>query len=135
MREGLAISQGCHAITSCTYRTCRRRASAAAARRGRGTCAAEEQAYDYALASLDLALVLLAEGETAEVRRLAEEMLWIFKAESVHREALAALHLFCDAARCEAATVVLTESVRRYLRRAQDDPGLRFAGKPEAGVS
>jgi tetratricopeptide (TPR) repeat protein len=82
--------------------------------------------YDYALVSFDLSLVLLEEGRTAEVRQVAEEMLRIFDAQEVHREALAALHVFCEAARREAATVELTRRVERYLRRARLDPGLRF---------
>lgn len=83
-------------------------------------------AYDYALVSLDLSLVLLDLGRSAEVAAVAQEMLWIFKSQGVHREALAALHLFCEAARREAATVELTRKVERYLRRAQLDPELRF---------
>jgi tetratricopeptide (TPR) repeat protein len=82
--------------------------------------------YDYALVSLDLSLVLLEEGRTAEVREIAEEMLWIFKAQEVHREALAALRLFCEAARQETATVALARRVERFLRRAQLNPALRF---------
>ena len=82
--------------------------------------------YDYALVSLDLSLVLLEEGRTAEVREIAEEMLWIFKAQEVHREALAALRVFCEAAKHETATIALARQVERYLRRAQCDPGLRF---------
>ncbi|HTQ80508.1 MAG TPA: helix-turn-helix domain-containing protein [Thermoanaerobaculia bacterium] len=82
--------------------------------------------YDHALASLDLSLVLLEEGRTAEVRTVAEEMLAIFKAQGVGREALAALRVFCEAARQEAATVEMARQVARFLRRAQLDPELRF---------
>ena len=82
--------------------------------------------YDYALVSLDLSLVLLEQGRTAEVARVAEEMLGIFKSHEVHPEAMAALRVFCDAAKQEAATVELTRQVERYLRRAQHDPELRF---------
>jgi len=45
----------------------------------------------------------------------------------VHREALAALRLFCEAAQQEAATVELVRRVERFLRRAQLDPELRFS--------
>jgi hypothetical protein len=82
--------------------------------------------YDYALVSLDLALVLLELGRAAEVRKVAEEMLAIFKAQEVHREALAALRVFCEAAKREVATVELVRQVERFLRRAQLDPGLKF---------
>lgn len=42
---------------------------------------------DYALVSLELALLLLKQGRTAEVRALAEEMLDIFGSQGIHREA------------------------------------------------
>jgi tetratricopeptide (TPR) repeat protein len=95
---------------------------------------AEELAYECALVSLDLALVHLKAGRTAEVRELAAGMLWIFRTQGVHREALAALKLFCDAARQEAATVDLARRVSQYLERAQHDPDLPFEpGGAEAG--
>lgn len=67
--------------------------------------------YDAALSSLDLALLWLAAGRTAEVRELARGMAWIFASKKIHREALAALSLFCEAARQEIATLELTRSV------------------------
>ena len=82
--------------------------------------------FDYALVSLDLSLVLLQENRTAEVRTIAEEMLWIFEAQQVEVEALAALRVFCEAAQQEAATVELARRVERFLRRAQLDPELKF---------
>ncbi|HSS78789.1 MAG TPA: tetratricopeptide repeat protein [Thermoanaerobaculia bacterium] len=85
-----------------------------------------ELTVNYALVSLELALVLLEQGRTAEVRILAEEMLTIFRAQQVEREALAALRLFCDAAKQETATVELTRRVVKFLERAQHDPELRF---------
>jgi transcriptional regulator with XRE-family HTH domain len=85
-------------------------------------------AYDYALVSLDLALVLLEQGRTAEVATIASEMLAIFEAQEVHREALAAVRVFCAAAEREAATVQLTRRVARFLRRVELDPELRFEG-------
>ena len=83
-------------------------------------------AYDAALVHLDLSLLLLDEGRTGEVRQVAEEMLWIFQAQGVQREALAALRVFYEAARRETATVELARRVFRFLRRAELDPGLRF---------
>ncbi len=88
-----------------------------------------ELAYDYALVSLELALLLLEPGRTVEVRTLAEEMLWIFRAQGVAREALAALRLFCDAAKRETATAELARRVVQYLYRAQHDPELPFAAE------
>jgi len=88
--------------------------------------------WDYAVVSLELALILLAQGRTGETRRLAEEMLQIFRVQKVEREALAALQVFCDAARQETATVELTRRVIKFLYRAQHDPELRF--EPETGA-
>jgi tetratricopeptide (TPR) repeat protein len=83
-------------------------------------------AFNYALASLELALLLLKEGQPAEVSKLAAEMLPIFRAQKVQREALAALQLFCEAAKRKTATVELAGRVVKFLQRAQHDPELRF---------
>jgi tetratricopeptide (TPR) repeat protein len=85
-----------------------------------------ELSYDYALASVDLSLVLLRQSETARVRVITDEMLWIFRAQQVHEQALAALRVFCEAGRRETATVELTRRVARYLHRARYDPALLF---------
>ena len=99
-------------------------------------CAAFEQvcrvladqkiAYDCAMASLDLAVVHLVQGHTREVKQLAEDMWWIFRAQEVHEEALAALKLFCDAARREEADAGWVRRLRAYLSRARGNPRLRF---------
>ena len=86
----------------------------------------EELAFDYALVSLDLALLLLKQGKTGRVKILADEMFWIFKSQRIHRESLAALRVFYEAARQETATVELAASVYRFLRRAQHDPELKY---------
>jgi hypothetical protein len=83
-------------------------------------------AYDTALASLEIAALLLEEGRSGEVRFLARQLLWIFQAQGVHREALAALRLFCEAAEKEVATLEMVRRMLDYLRRAQNDPSLRF---------
>jgi tetratricopeptide (TPR) repeat protein len=85
-----------------------------------------ELAFDYALVSLELAMLLLEQGRTAEVKALADEMLQIFRTQKVEREALEALRLFCDAAQREAATIELARQVVKFLNRAQHDPELRF---------
>lgn len=85
-----------------------------------------ELAYDYALVSLDLSLLLLSAGRTDEVKEIGEQMVWIFKAQGIHREALAALRVFQEAAICETATLELTKRIARFLHRARYDPGLRF---------
>ncbi len=79
----------------------------------------QELPYEAALASLDHAVLDLKEGRTAEVKRLAVAMGWIFEAKGIDREALAALALFCEAAKQEAATVELARRVIREVERAQ----------------
>lgn len=71
--------------------------------------------YDAAMVSLDLALLYLKEGRTGDVRRLAEEMVALFEAQDVHREAMAAVLLFRDAALREEVTAALVGEVRRAL--------------------
>jgi len=87
---------------------------------------AEGNGYDAALASLDLALLYLDQGRTGEVQRLAGEMVPIFEAQDVHREAVAALMLFRRAAEAEALTRELVEKVLEYLEQSRRDPALRF---------
>ena len=81
-----------------------------------------ELPYEAALASLDLAVFELQAGRTAEVARLAFGMRWIFEAKGIVREALAALTLFCEAARQEAATVELAKRVIAEMEKAQRSP-------------
>jgi tetratricopeptide (TPR) repeat protein len=83
-------------------------------------------AYDGALISLELALVYLEEGRTAEVKILARQITPVFQAQGIHREALAAFKLFRDAAEHESVTVRLARKLLAYFQRAQHDPGLRF---------
>ena len=83
-------------------------------------------AYDVALSTLELAVLYLEEGWTAKVKELARQMAPIFKAQGVHREALAALQLFRDAAERETATAELARRVVDYLCRARHNPGLKF---------
>jgi transcriptional regulator with XRE-family HTH domain/tetratricopeptide (TPR) repeat protein len=75
--------------------------------------------YYAALSSLDLAALWLKIGRTAEVKELAIAMGWIFKAKGIDREALAALQLFCDAARQESATVELARKVVVEIEKAR----------------
>ena len=65
-------------------------------------------------------------GRRAEVKSLARELAAVFEAKGVHREALAALRLFYEAAEHEEATADLARRVLRYLFRARYDQGLRF---------
>ena len=85
-----------------------------------------EIAFDAALVSLELATLLLEEGRAAEVRTLARKMIWIFQAQGVPREALAALRLFWEAIEQETATLEMAKKLLDYLYRAQYNPNLRF---------
>ena len=89
---------------------------------------AREMPYDTALSWLDLAVLLLGTGRTAEVKDLALAMGWIFTAQGIDREALASLRLFCDAARQEAATVELARQVIAEIEQAR-----RSAPPPDQG--
>jgi transcriptional regulator with XRE-family HTH domain len=83
-------------------------------------------AYDTALVIMDIALLRTGRGETAEVKRLAEQAAWIFEGQGVEKEARRALDAFRRAARRERLTVDLARNIGRFLRRAQNDPSLRF---------
>jgi tetratricopeptide (TPR) repeat protein len=93
------------------------------ARRG---FAARRMRYDEALAILEEAVLLLDEGRANEVRALAMSLTEAFGSNGVHREALAALRLFQEAAEREEATAELARRVLGYLFRARYDQGLRF---------
>jgi tetratricopeptide (TPR) repeat protein len=76
-------------------------------------------AFEAALAALDLAVSLLKEGKNTEVQKLADEMVTVFRAAEVPREALAAALLFQEAARHETATAALAQEVAASLNRAR----------------
>lgn len=85
-----------------------------------------DEAYDFALVTLDLAILYLEQRRTAEVRRLAEEMLPIFTSRRIHQHALAALVLFQRAADAETATVALVRDLTNFLDRARQNPYLSY---------
>lgn len=85
-------------------------------------CRREERPYEAAVAALDLCLVYLAQGRTAEVRRLARETTPIFRHRSLSRETLAALALVHEAALAETLTRELARQVRRDLDRTAERP-------------
>lgn len=82
--------------------------------------------YDTALVSFELAKLFAAEGRSAEPRALARHMVPIFRSQQIHREALAALAFFRQAAERDAVPVELAERVGVYLDRARRNPGLQF---------
>jgi tetratricopeptide (TPR) repeat protein len=86
----------------------------------------QENGFDAALVCLDLAGLYAGQGRASEMRRLAEEMLPIFSARDLHREAIAALIVFQQAARMERVNADLLEEIGTYLRRARRNYKLRF---------
>jgi tetratricopeptide (TPR) repeat protein len=76
-----------------------------------------EIAYDTAVASLELAVLYLEDGRSAEVKTIAAELAPIFAAQQVARETLAAVELFCKAVEQETATAELVRGCLQELRR------------------
>jgi tetratricopeptide (TPR) repeat protein len=97
-------------------------------REARASFLAQGTGYEAAMVTLDLASLYLQQGRTAEVKRLAREMLPLFLLQDIHRQALAALAAFQQAIETDCVTPHLAREVAAYLRRAQRDPGLRFQG-------
>ena len=87
----------------------------------RQTFLEDNNIYEAALVALDLAISYLEEGKTIEVRELAEDMVTVFRAHDVPREALAALLLFQESARRETATTTLAREVAAALTRTCED--------------
>jgi len=84
--------------------------------------------FDYALASLDLALLYRREGRFPEIETVADEVLSMFKAQQVHREALGAVMLFQEAAQNEQVTAGLLRRLQAYLSKAESNRELHFEG-------
>jgi len=82
--------------------------------------------FDYALASLDVALLYREESRFAEIAALSSQILGIFKAQRVNREALAAVGLFQEAAESQRVTVELIRRLQDYFSKAKCNPELRF---------
>ncbi|HWM90981.1 MAG TPA: hypothetical protein VN493_09460 [Thermoanaerobaculia bacterium] len=82
--------------------------------------------FDYALASLDVAVLYREQGRFPEIKVLADEMLEIFKAQQVHREAIGAVILFQEAAAKEQVTKELVRRLKAYLSKAEGNPKLAF---------
>ncbi|HYG62692.1 MAG TPA: hypothetical protein VEL74_08930 [Thermoanaerobaculia bacterium] len=86
--------------------------------------------YDAALVSLDLAAIWLHEGRTAEIRSLIDEMLAIFRARNIHREAIGALLMLREAFEKDRATVTLLRNVASELQRLDREPTRRARPEP-----
>jgi tetratricopeptide (TPR) repeat protein len=81
-----------------------------------------------AVASLDLAVLYLAQGKTAELRRMARLMGTIFDSAELESEALAAVVLFQKAVAAESVTEAAIRAWRRQLEVAR----VRGARPPQA---
>ncbi len=82
-----------------------------------------EIAYDAAVASLELAVLYLEDGRSAEVRTIAAELAPIFAAQRVARETLASVDLFCKAVQQETVTAELARGWLKELSRAGSSRG------------
>lgn len=78
--------------------------------------------YEVALVSLDLAALWLKAGRTAEIRKLIDQTIAIFKARKIRREALGMLLVLRDALRQERATAELLRTVASDLLRLEESP-------------
>lgn len=92
----------------------------------RGEAARRELAYELAMVSLELSILEIEEGEPTAVRRLAAELLPIFRSRELHRHALAAVHLFHHAAHTATVSSSLARDLIHYLQRARNNPYLQF---------
>jgi tetratricopeptide (TPR) repeat protein len=88
--------------------------------------AKDRNAYGCALVSLDLAILHLERGRDPEVAELAQEMMWVFASQRIHREALAALRLFVAAAESGIATVEQAAGLVQVLERSRQDRRLQL---------
>ena len=74
--------------------------------------------YDSAVVTLELAVLHLKEGRTAEVQELTRQLLPLFQAQKVSRKALATIKLFCEAVEKETLTAEVAQGLLADLRRA-----------------
>jgi len=101
----------------------RRQSALTALEQVRREFCSRELAYDAALAALESAALLLEDGCTVRVRELAEELVWIFGAQGVGREALASLRVFHQAALRETATAALVRQALAIWQAARPAAG------------
>lgn len=84
--------------------------------------------FDAALVTLQVASLQLEEGRVAEVKRLAYELVTIFQAQEVYREAAAGVQLLQEAVEQGTVTQELVRQLLGFLHRTRHgDPSLKFA--------
>lgn len=81
--------------------------------------------YDAALASMELAAIWLRNGQMSAIRELIDEMVEIFRARKIRREAIAALLMLREACERQRATVALLRTVTSELQRLEREPAPR----------
>lgn len=89
--------------------------------------AANKMWYDVSLALLEREVLLLEEERVAEAKSASLRLVAVFEAQGVHREALAALRIFYEAAQSGTATAQRARNLLRYLFRARHNPDLPFS--------
>jgi tetratricopeptide (TPR) repeat protein len=91
------------------------------------------RAYDSALASLDLAAVLLAQRKSDEAKEVAREAGKIFVALRIEREALGSIIVLRTSFELGIVTRAMVEEVARFLRKAENDPNAKFEANAWGG--
>jgi tetratricopeptide (TPR) repeat protein len=84
-----------------------------------------ELPYDAALVSLDLAAVWLRNGRHREIAGMIDEMVAIFRARNIRREAIGALLMLREACERQGATAALLRTVTSELQRLEREPARR----------
>jgi tetratricopeptide (TPR) repeat protein len=88
--------------------------------------ASRRMGYDVALCLLEVAILLLEQGDTSAVKALAHDLAVVFESKGVHQQALVALQLFQEAAVQEAVTAAQARRILDYLFIARYNPDLRY---------
>lgn len=84
-----------------------------------------ELIYDAALISMDLAALWLSQGRTAEIYRLVEDLIAVFRSRNIRREALGALLMLKEALRKDRATADMLRTVTAELWRLERFPSIK----------
>jgi hypothetical protein len=89
--------------------------------------------YDSALASLDLAAVLLAQRKAREATEVVTASVRVFVALGIQEKAVMALSLLRTACEVRMATQEMIQEVAKYMRELQIDPTAQFEGRSLKG--
>jgi tetratricopeptide (TPR) repeat protein len=89
-----------------------------------------ELPYKSALAGLELGAVWLRQGRLEESEKVVLEAVDVFIALHIRHEVMTAVLMLKKAFETRVATAALVQSVADFLRRAEDNPDLRFEPRP-----